>query len=235
MLAVIRWTIVSVCAADFIPFKMAEQVRAARKTSTWPNAVATVRDACSRVSSGWMRWSSIGCRAKRSAHETIVEDVECFGRILLLAQDQRYRRFHLRRNEQSRHLFDNFSISAMYCSRACSVISFRLGGMTRCVSYFVQDRADMGQDVFTNGLENREIQAFLAAEVVADQRLVDLGAACDFAIARGVITVAGKFADCRLDQGASGGIASVHGFAGFVHTAILINRLIKSSADILAR
>ena len=70
-------------------------------------------------------------------------------------------------------------------------------------------RPDAPLNLLGDELEDGEIQAFLAAEVIADQGLIGAGAARDFARASGVKTVAGKFGDGRFYERATGGVAPI--------------------------
>ncbi len=75
---------------------------------------------------------------------------------------------------------------------------FRRGveGLLDAVGHRSEARADLVGDV----LENGDVQPFLAVEVVADERLPDLGGLCDGAGARGVKAVAPEDLDRRNEQ-----------------------------------
>jgi len=83
-------------------------------------------------------------------------------------------------------------------------------------------RADAPLNLLGDELEDGEIQAFLAAEVIADQGLIGAGTARDLARAGGVEAIAGKFNDGGFDERTTRGIAPVTAFwsgSGLVHAS----------------
>ena len=165
-----------------------------------------------------------------ATHEPFEQDVEGFGRRLLFAHDQLRPRLGARVGEHARHAFDKpeQQRDAGLALRCVEFNARRCRGQMRLDQCHAS--ADARLDLFGNELENRQIQPFLAAKVIADQCLIGVGGVGDFAIAGGVETIAGELGDGRFDECAPGGFAAVGKFRCVVHgVELLFNRLIKST------
>jgi len=147
-----------------------------------------------------------------ATHEAIEKDVEGLGRRLLLAQDQLCPGFCMRIGKHARHAFNESHEQG----DAFLMLQRRQRTVVLKLSQIGLDRADGCADTRLNlladELEDRQIEPFLAAEVVADQGLIGARAARDLACTGRMKAIAGEFGNGGFDERATRGITPVAAF-----------------------
>ncbi len=180
--------------------------RATRKTSICPRIETTVSRAVSSSLGRMPRMTRVSTPKVRSAKPRM-ERHESLGDLALLADDELgpIRGFiaHEERQSAVHHAEQELEvpIAELLLRRA-------RGRLLERVLQRVYDRAEARPELACDVLERRDVQALLAAEVVADERLLDPRGLGDRAGAGEVEAVSAEDFDGRGDERDAGGVAA---------------------------